>query len=138
VIDHTASKVLLGAALLAASIGSNACAEASDTSGTTDAVLIDTRDGPTREAIRVFVRNQSGPALIVDVDSLAKSPVLVNHKRQNRGSSISRRDFKPVGEYRLVIDGNHSCWLIHTLQNEVTKLQLPITASCGTYQAPAG
>jgi len=101
-----------------------------------DAILLNTQDSSTRQAIRVFVREQSGPSLIADLESLAKSPVLVNHKRERRGSSITRRDFKPFGDYRLVMDGNNQCWLVHTVKDVVTQLMLPESTSCMAYHAP--
>ena len=119
----TVSKLILGTALLTASMASQACANGNEQAAAIDAVLVNTQDGPTREAIRVFVRAQSGPSLIAVPDSLGQSPVLKYHKRQNRrGSSISRRDFMPSGDFRLVMDGSNRCWLVHSLQDVVTLL----------------
>jgi len=134
--NRIVSKVLLGAALFITSMGSTACATGSQaTPNTFDAVLLNMQDGPTREAIRVFVRQQSGPAVIVLPDSLAKSPVLAYQQRQNRGSSVSRQDFKPIGEYRLVMDSEGHCWLNHISPDGVTQIALPPSASCAAYQA---
>lgn len=132
------TKWLLAAGVLMTSIATSSCAIAGDVPSSVDAVLINVQDGPTREAIRVFVREQSGPALIADLNSLTQSPTLVNHKRETRrGSSVSRRDFQPVGDYRLIMDNENRCWLLHTLQDVVTQLELPNSASCAVYQGPA-
>jgi len=66
----------------------------------------------------------------------AVEAVLVNHKRETRGSSVSRRDFQPIGDYRLMMDNENRCWLIHSLQDVITPLELPNSAACAAYQAP--
>jgi len=94
-------KLLIGMASLTMSLGTSACAtETSAPASAVEAVLLNAQDGPTREAIRVFVREQSGPALIA-----------------------------------LMMDNENRCWLIHRLQDTVTHLELPNSASCRPYQA---
>jgi len=133
----TVPKIFLVISTLVIAIGFNACATAHDApNDTVKAVLLNPQDGPTRNAIRVFVREQSGPALIVNVESLSKTPVLVNHKRETRGSSVSRRDFQPIGDYRLMVDNENRCWLIHSLQDVITPLELPNSAVCAAHQTP--
>ena len=132
-------RAVLTAALTAAPIGLSACASAHETPDAVDAVLLTPQDGPTRQAIRVFVRKQSGSRVITNPDSLTQSPVLNNQKRQRnlgRGSSDTRDSLKPMGEYRLVMDSNNRCWLIHRLKDKVTHLELPSTARCAPYSTP--
>jgi len=130
-------KLFIGMTALTATMGTSACATETNLSGNAvEAVWLNTQDGPTREAIRVFVREQSGPALIADLNSLTQSPTLVNHKRETRGSAVSSRNFQPVGDYRLMMDNENRCWLIHSLQDVVTHLELPNSAACAPYQAP--
>lgn len=130
-------KALMRFVLAAVPLGLSACATANGASNAVNAVLLNPQDGPTRQAIRVFVREQSGPSFIANPDSLANSPILTNHHRE---IDISRRDtraaFKPSGDYRLVMDDNNHCWMIHTLQEAVSQVQLPASANCTPYQAP--
>ena len=133
----TVPKLFIGIATLTTTMGTSACAtEPSLPGSAVEAIWLNTQDGPTREAIRVFVRQQSGPALIADLNSLTQSPKLVNHKRETRGSSVSRRDFQPIGDYQLMMDNENRCWLIHSLQDVITPLELPNSAACAAYQAP--
>jgi len=130
------SKFFFGMVVLASSIATNACASAPNLNDAAPAIWHNTQDGPTRNAIRVFVRKQSGPALIADLNSLTRSPTLVNHKRETRGSSVSRHDFQPIGDYQLMMDNENRCWLIHSLRDAITPLKLPNSAVCAAYQAP--
>jgi len=110
----TVPKLFIGIATLTATMGTSACAtEPSLPGSAVEAVWLNTQDGPTREAIRVFVRQQSGPALIADLNSLTQSP-----------------------DYRLMMDNENRCWLIHSLQDVITPLELPNSAACAAYQAP--
>jgi len=130
-------QALLGCIFAAAPLGLSACATTADTANAVDAVLLNPQDGPTRQAIRVFVREQSGPSLIVKPDDLALSPVLTPHQRKidiNRRNA--RQAFKAHGEFRLIMDSNNHCWITHRLQESVSQLQLPASANCAPYQAP--
>lgn len=132
-------RAIMSAALAAAPIGLSACASAHETPDAVDAVLLTPQDGPTRQAIRVFVRQQSGSRVISNPDSLTQSPVLSNQERRaslGRGSSDTRESLKPMGDYRLVMDSNNRCWLIHRLKDKVTQLELPSTARCAPYRTP--
>ena len=135
----TAQKPLIGAILSVAPIGLAACATAHETPPAMDAVLLSTQDNPTRQAIRVFVREKSGSNFIPNPDSLATSPILKNDQRRtdlSRHSRGSADTFKPAGTYRLVMDENNRCWLIHQLKDEISHLELPASARCAPYTAP--
>ena len=74
------NKAYLGLIILSASaLGVSACATTNSFPETVDAVMLNPEDGPTRNAIRVFVRDLGGPELIVNPDSLVSSPVSVSY-----------------------------------------------------------
>lgn len=124
--------------LIASAMGISTCATANTVSDPVDAVLLNPQDGPTRQAIRVFVRESSGPDLITSPESLAISPELVNHRRDIRDtrfrSASSARQFKPVGTYRLLIDNNNRCLLMHTAGDMRSYIELPASANCAVYR----
>ena len=106
-------------------------------SNSRDAVMLNPEDGPTRNAIRAFVRDMSGPELIVNPDSLVSSPVLTYHKRQQTSlPQNTPRHFQPTGDFRLALDGASKCWLLHTNQDVVSRVELPASAYCTEYKAP--
>jgi len=133
-----AIKPSIGAILSVTPIGLSACATAHETPPVMDAILLNAQDSPTRQAIRVFVRKNSGSNIISDPDSLTISPILKNHQRRtdlNFHSRPSSENFKPVGDYRLVIDENNQCWLRHQIKDDVSYLELPASARCAPYTA---
>ena len=134
----TVHKPLIGAILASGPTGLSACATAHETPPAVEAVLLNAQDNPTRQAIRVFVRENSGANIISNPDSLATSPILKNHQRRTDLSIGSRRTrdiTKPTGTYRLVMDESNHCWLIHQLNDDVSHLELPATARCAPYNA---
>ena len=125
----------MGSILMIAPVGLSACASATETSPAVDAVLLNPQDGATRQAIRVFVRENSGAGLISNPDSLAKSPDLTHtHRKLDRGLR-AHTAFKPYGNYRLIMDENQRCWLTHRLQDDVSQVELPSSARCAAYRA---
>lgn len=128
-------KLMSRAVLFTAAIGVSSCASANSKSGPVDAVLLNPQDAPTRQAIRVFVRENSGAGLIANPDSLAESPALRNTQREIDRGLNARVSFKPYGNYRLVMDKNQRCWLTHRLQDVVSQVELPSSASCAAYRA---
>ena len=131
------NKAYLGLIILSASaLGVSACATTNSFPETVDAVMLNPEDGPTRNAIRVFVRDMSGPELIVNPDSLVASPVLTTHKRQTGLPQNQPRHFRPVGDFRLAIDGSNKCWLVHSNQEVTSRVELPASAYCAQYEAP--
>jgi len=107
------TKASIGILILSASaLSLSACATTNSFPETVDAVMLNPEDGPTRNAIRVFVRDMSGPELIVNPDSLVASPVLTT------------------------IDGARKCWLVHSNQEVVSRVELPASAYCAQYEAP--
>ena len=128
-------KTLVSFTLIAAPLGISACAMMNETSNTVEAVLLNPQDSATRQAIRVFVRELSGSAIIANPDSLANSPVLPIQKREIEPNRQNMHDaFKPSGEYRLVMDGNNHCWMTHIFEDVVSEVQLPPSANCAPYQ----
>ena len=128
-------KTLMSFTLIASPLGMSACATTNVTSNAVEAILLNPLDSATRQAIRVFVREQSGPAIIANPDSLANNPVLPIQKREIEPSRQNMHDaFKPSGEYRLVIDDNNHCWMTHIFEDVVSEVQLPPSANCAPYQ----
>ena len=127
-------KLMSSAVLFTAAIGVSSCASANSLADPVDAVLLNPQDAPTRQAIRVFVRESSGPELIAMPDSLATNPKLVYHKREGRRTFERRRSFKTYGDYRLIMNGGR-CWLTHTDKDLTTHLELPSSANCAVYTA---
>lgn len=127
-------------ALLPASIyiigasGVNACATADHFSDPVEAFLLNTQDGPTRQVVRVFVRDTSGPDLIADPDSLGDSPKLIYNQRVTNRKSATRSTFQPYGDYKLILDSNNRCWLIHMDRDATSQVELPPSASCAAYK----
>ena len=132
------NRASLGFLILSVStFGVSACATTNSFPETVDAVMLNPEDGPTRNAIRVFVRDMSGPELIVNPDSLVSSPVLTTHKRQQTTlPQNTPRQFRPTGDFRLAIDGARKCWLVHSNQEVVSRVELPASAYCAQYEAP--
>ena len=131
------NRASLGFLILSVStLGVSACATTNSFPETVDAVMLNPEDGPTRNAIRVFVRDMSGPELIVNPDSLVASPVLTTHKRQTGLPQNQPRHFRPVGDFRLAIDGSNKCWLVHSNQEVISRVELPASAYCAQYEAP--
>jgi len=132
------TKASIGILILSASaLSLSACATTNSFPETVDAVMLNPEDGPTRNAIRVFVRDMSGPELIVNPDSLVASPVLTTHKRQQTTlPQNTPRQFRPTGDFRLAIDGARKCWLVHSNQEVVSRVELPASAYCAQYEAP--
>ncbi len=131
------TKTSIGILILSASaLSLSACATTNSFPETVDAVMLNPEDGPTRNAIRVFVRDMSGPELIVNPDSLVASPVLTTHKRHTGLQQNQPRHFQPTGDFRLTIDGANKCWLVHSNQDVVSRVELPASAYCAQYQAP--
>ena len=132
-------RAVISAVLASTPVVLSACASAHDAPQSVDAVLLNPQDTATRQAIRIFVRDKSGSNVITNPDSLSQSPVLSNTQRRAE-IGLSRQNARaaltPTGEYRLVMDESNRCWLIHKLQDAVSHLELPSSASCAVYRKP--
>lgn len=129
------TRAFMGSILMIVPVGLSACASATETpTNAVDAVLLNPQDGATRQAIHVFVREKSGVGLIANPDSLATSPALSNTQRTLDRGLNKRAVFKPYGDYRLIMDENNRCWLTHRLQDVVSQVELPSSASCAAYR----
>lgn len=135
---HFTNNAFIGLLFISASsLGLGACATTDRFPETVDAVMLNPEDGPTRNAIRVFVRDLGGPELIVNPDSLVSSPVLTTHVRQQTTlPQNTPRHFQSTGDFRLAIDGTSKCWLVHAGQDAVSRVELPQSAYCTQYKAP--
>jgi len=131
-------KIAFVSILATCPIGLAACASATEPPNAVAAVLLNTQDPATREAIRIFVREKSGANVITMPDSLSQTPVLKNHQRQvnleRRGNTP--QSFIPTGNYRLAMDENQRCWLIHRVGDMVSHMELPASANCMPYTHP--
>ena len=132
----TSVKLAVASGLAAVPMGLSACATAHEAPSAVEAILLNPQDAASRNAIRIFVREKSGSQVITNPDSLSQTPILINHQRQtNLGRRNLGQALKPTGDYRLVMDENKRCWLIHRLQDTVSHLELPSSASCAPYRA---
>ena len=131
----TSVRVAIMAILTVSPVGLAACATANEAPNAVDAILLNSQDSATREAIRIFVREKSGANVIAMPDSLSQTPLLKNHQREvNLGGRINTpQSFTPTGNYRLVIDENRRCWLVHRLGDAVSNRPLPESANCMPY-----
>ena len=132
----TAVRIAIMSILTTCPIGLAACATANEAPPNgVAAILLNAQDPASREAIRVFVREKSGANVITMPDSLSQTPILKNHQRQvnlgRRGNTP--QSFTPIGNYRLVMDANQRCWLIHRLGDTVSHTKLPASANCMPY-----
>lgn len=113
------------------------CAATPDTlSQRADAVLLNADRSEVREAIRIFVRQNSGRFVIADPDTLTQSPVLVVRRRARDYESKIRKLPTANLNYRLLSNGRQ-CWLVRhesSLGSPIaSEVLLPETAQCAVY-----
>lgn len=119
------------------SSASASCAATPDTLlPRTDAVLLNADRGEVREAIRIFVRQNSGRFVIADPDTLTQSPVLAVRRRARDYEAKIRKLPAANLNYRLVSNGSQ-CWLIRHESSPnspiAAEVLLPETARCAAY-----